>query len=165
VKRIKQLIILAIVVVTSGCSLLQQAPNDSSQASSLVNSIANNTIVQQLEAQYAEWKGVKYAYGGLKKSGVDCSGFVYRTFKDRLNKLLPRSTVKQSEIGRSVEISNLQSGDLVFFKTGFKVRHVGIYTSGNNFLHASTSKGVMISNLDNPYWKDAFWQARRVLSH
>jgi cell wall-associated NlpC family hydrolase len=61
-----------------------------------------------------------------------------------------------------VALDELQTADLVFFKTGWKTRHVGIYIGEGQFLHASTSRGVMISSLDNPYWQRHYWTSRRV---
>jgi cell wall-associated NlpC family hydrolase len=88
---------------------------------------------------------------------------VQRTFKDKLNIQIPRTTALQSEFGEEVSIEDLKMGDLVFFKTGFKVRHVGIYLEGGKFLHASTKRGVTISRLDNPYYEKHFWKVIRVL--
>jgi cell wall-associated NlpC family hydrolase len=120
------------------------------------------SIVKSLEAQHALWKGVKYRMGGLSKKGVDCSGFVYLTFKSRFKMNIPRTTELLQRYGMSIKRSELRPGDLVFFKSKRKVRHVGIYYKDGKFLHASTSRGVMISSLDNVYWKKHYWQSRRV---
>lgn len=117
-----------------------------------------NTLYQQ----YRQWKGVRYELGGLSKQGVDCSGFVYLTFMNKLGRKLPRTTAKQSRTGTRVEKHELQPGDLVFFRTENKIRHVGIYLDDGQFLHASTSEGVTISSLGNQYWQQNYWQARRV---
>ncbi len=116
-----------------------------------------------LYAQYKDWKGTPYRLGGLNKKGIDCSGFVYLTFKDQFGLKLPRTTKDQVKRGTRVYIGELQAGDLIFFKTAWRTRHVGIYLSDGRFLHASTSKGVIISRLDNVYWKKKYWQSRRVL--
>ena len=119
-------------------------------------------LEQQLYRQYNEWKGVKYKLGGLSKQGIDCSGFVFETFRSKFNVSIPRTTELQSKYGVKVARTAVQMGDLIFFKTDRKVRHVGIYLEDGKFLHASTSKGVTISNLSNQYWKDRYWQTRRV---
>ncbi len=116
----------------------------------------------RLYQQYREWRGTPYRDGGLSKQGVDCSGFVQITFARQLGYQLPRSTSQQVLLGRAVSVKQLQVGDLVFFKTGHKVRHVGIYLGDGNFLHASTSRGVIISSLNNAYWRGNYWQARRL---
>jgi probable lipoprotein NlpC len=76
--------------------------------------------------------------------------------------VLPRSTGFQAELGENIGKSQLRAGDLVFFKTGRTVRHVGVYLEDGRFLHASTSQGVMISGLDESYWKSAYWKAKRL---
>ncbi|MGH8762807.1 MAG: NlpC/P60 family protein, partial [Nitrosospira sp.] len=76
--------------------------------------------------------------------------------------VLPRSTEFQAELGEDIGKAQLRAGDLVFFKTGISVRHVGVYLEGGRFLHASTSKGVMISRLNESYWKSAYWKAKRL---
>ncbi len=65
-------------------------------------------------------------------------------------------------MGTEITRQQLQAGDLVFFNTSRKVRHVGIYIEGGKFLHASTSKGVMISNIENIYWEEVYWKAVRI---
>ncbi|TKG10403.1 C40 family peptidase, partial [Vibrio lentus] len=75
---------------------------------------------------------------------------------------LPRTTKDQSQQGKEIAYEQAISGDLVFFKTSPKVRHVGVYLGNKQFLHASTSKGVIISRLDNPYWASKFWHFRRI---
>lgn len=115
-----------------------------------------------LEAQHEDWKGVPYRYGGLSPRGVDCSGFVYLTFLSRLGMEVPRTTTELLQSGEKVKRDEIQVGDLVFFRTGPGNRHVGIYMGNGDFLHASSSQGVMTSSLSNPYWHRRFWQARRL---
>lgn len=121
-------------------------------------------VIAQLREQLSQWYGTPYHYGGMDLNGIDCSGFVYRTFNDRFAISLPRTTKAQTTYGTRINVADLQPGDLVFFKTGGGENglHVGIYDSDRAFIHASTSKGVMRSSLDNVYWKKVFWQARRL---
>jgi cell wall-associated NlpC family hydrolase len=127
--------------------------------------MANHAQVRsQLLKQLSEWKGVPYRYGGLSKSGVDCSGFIYLTFAEEFGIRIPRTTQSQMLNGIVVEQSDLIPGDLVFFQTGYKQRHVGIYVGKNQFIHTSSSRGVMSSRLDNPYWQDAYWHSRRMVN-
>ena len=121
----------------------------------------DSPVVKKILEHYSQWKGVKYREGGMSKQGVDCSGYVYLSYKNSLNKKIPRTTELLSQSGKLINSAQIKPGDLVFFKTGFKVRHVGIYIKDNQFVHASSSRGVMISKLNNPYWLDAFWMARR----
>ncbi|MBE9532121.1 MAG: C40 family peptidase, partial [Proteobacteria bacterium] len=141
--RIRSLILsLSILLLFSACG--PSVKKDDAHSSS-VNIKNKSGVASSLYVQHSEWKGVRYRYGGLSKKGVDCSGFVYLTFKSDFDIVLPRTTKGQAKEGKSVKRSKLRPGDLVFFKTSRKVRHVGIYIEDDKFLHASTSKGVMIS--------------------
>lgn len=115
-----------------------------------------------LYAQYDEWKGTPHRIGGLNKDSIDCSGLVYITFKSKLGIVLPRSTDLQVELGIHIDKDELRTGDLVFFKTGKSLRHVGVYLEKGRFLHASEKQGVAISSLNNVYWKSTYWKARRL---
>lgn len=104
-----------------------------------------------------EWYGTKYKYGGVTKAGVDCSGFCNVLYNKVYKKELPRSTKDIVKIVNKVSQPKLKEGDLVFFNiSGKKNSHVGLYLINDYFVHASTSKGVIISNLTNPYYKKAF---------
>lgn len=121
----------------------------------------NSTKIEQI---YNKWKGTPYKLGGTNKKGIDCSGFVHIIFKDEFNINLPRITKEQAKVGVKVNKKDLQSGDLVLFrlKNSANNLHVGIYHKDGRFIHASTSKGVMVSSLNDGYWKDRYWQARRI---
>lgn len=149
--------LIVISLILSGCSSHRAPP----PGGKLSDSIA---VVAQLNDQLRQWRGAPYRYGGLERSGVDCSGFVYRTFRDRFDIQLPRSTKQQTSLGTRVSRDELLPGDLVFFKTGSGASglHVGIYDTDDQFIHASTSQGVTRSSLSNVYWKRAYWQARRL---
>ncbi|MCX0500015.1 NlpC/P60 family protein [Erwinia billingiae] len=148
--------LLLIVVILAGCSSHAPPPNGR-----LSDSI---TVIAQLNEQLSQWHGTPYRYGGMGRGGVDCSGFVYLTFRDRFDLQLPRTTVAQTDIGTRIRKDELLPGDLVFFKTGSGENglHVGIYDTDDQFIHASTSQGVIRSSLNNVYWKKVFWQARRI---
>lgn len=118
-----------------------------------------------LMAEYESWKGTPYRFGGESSAGIDCSALVQRIFRDSLDFDLPRSTRGQALIGQRVDKAALKTGDLVFFKPEQSGRHVGIYLDDGRFLHASSSKGVRISRLDNPYWQRYYWQSRRALDN
>lgn len=118
----------------------------------------------RLRSASSRWEGVPHEWGGTSHRGVDCSGLVQSVFQNEFQLSLPRSTEKQVQAGTTVSRSELQPGDLVFFRPGWKKRHVGIYLSDGKFLHASSSEGVTVSPLDRSYWDEHWWQARRVLS-
>ncbi len=151
---------LVVLVFTSLLSACSQANNRSMPPAKALTS-SDGPVVHKLYQHYNEWRGVQYREGGLSRQGVDCSGFVHLAFKKRFNKRIPRSTELLSKGGKAVGQQALRPGDLVFFKTGWKKRHVGIYVGKGQFMHASSSRGVMMSKLNNPYWSDAFWMARR----
>ncbi len=150
-------LILAMVlhVAVTACASKRSLPL------SAETSAEDSKIVTLLYDQYNSWRGVRYQEGGLSKSGVDCSGYVHLTYKERLDQTIPRSTELMAKSGTEINPKEMRPGDLVFFKTGWKKNHVGIYLKNGKFMHASTSRGVMISKLNNPYWSDAFWMARR----
>lgn len=126
------------------------------------------TKVRQAKAQAIistaeQYIGVRYQWGGSSPAtGFDCSGFTSYVFAQN-GITLPRTSVNQYAIGSAVSYSNLQPGDLVFFsfaKNGI-VDHVGIYVGNNQFINASSSKGVTIYTLSS-YWQNIFMGGRRV---
>ncbi len=161
------------LILLSGCSSDNHRPapvteptqkaNSTTQTNTITVKPKQTSIKQALLNHYQEWKGVTYKYGGLSKNGIDCSGFVYLTYKKLFGIKLPRSTKLLSSIGKRINQTQLKPGDLVLYKTSRTVRHAGIYIGDNKFLHASKSKGVMISDMNLDYWNDRFWQARRIL--
>lgn len=116
----------------------------------------------KIAAFHSEWQGVPYRLGGGTKKGIDCSAFVSVAYQKMVGLTLPRTVAEQQNLGRPVDRDKLRKGDLVFFKTGWTTRHVGIYVGGENFLHVSTSQGVKISSLHNSYWASKYWNARRI---
>ncbi|EKO3865230.1 C40 family peptidase [Vibrio harveyi] len=150
---------LIISVLLSACS---SGPDPETQVnpSLSVNQLLSDN--QDLYQFYHEWEGTPYRLGGTKKSGIDCSAFVQKAFVEAYKMSLPRTTRQQSKQGVEMSWSDAQQGDLVFFKTKRSTYHVGIYLGNKQFMHASTSKGVIISRIDNPYWASKFWQVRRV---
>jgi len=123
----------------------------------------NSALVkQQLLRQYNEWKGTQYKIGGLNRQGVDCSGFVYVTFRSKLGLEIPRTTELQLKVGADIAKADLRSGDLIFFKTGLFTRHIGVYMGKGQFIHASSSRGVTLSSLNNKYWQSKYWLSKRL---
>jgi len=111
----------------------------------------------------APWLGTPYMSGGSSKNGADCSGFVSSVYLEKEGMYLPRTTTDEFKLGRSVSKGSLEIGDLVFFGERGNVNHVGIFVGNGNFIHASTSNGVMVSPLDDIYWKPRYIGARRYL--
>ncbi len=128
----------------------------------------SNTDRKKLLEDAKYFKGGKYVWGGTTPQGFDCSGYVqYLYKKHKVN--LPRTAYAQSKRGKSVDINNLQKGDLLFFltdkKRGIPVTHVGIYLGGGQFIHAaSKKKGIIISPVHNGYYSNKFVSAKRVIN-
>ncbi len=151
-----------LVVGLTACSS-QPSKTISLQKPSSPVDLKNSQVVQsKLKQQYRLWKGTPYKYGGTSLKGVDCSAFVQNTFRLALGHTLPRTTRTQIKKGRKVSKSALKPGDIVFFKIAGNALHNGVYLGQSKFIHASTSRGVTISNLNNVYWKKNYYTARRI---
>lgn len=126
-------------------------------------STASANSFDSLLSSARTYLGVPYKLGGTTRNGIDCSAYTQAVFKEN-GISIPRTTGQQYNTGKAVAKSNLQNGDLVFFNTmGRGVSHVGIYIGSNNFIHASTSRGVMISSINDPYyWGSRYLGAKRV---
>lgn len=110
-----------------------------------------------------DWYGVPYKYAGKDKHGIDCSGLASTLYLQVYKKTISPSTKALAEETKKIKDSDLKEGDLLFFNTdGKKVSHVGVYLQNNKFVHASTKKGVMISDLNEPYFKKTYLHAGRV---
>ncbi len=112
-----------------------------------------------------KWLGTRYVYGGHSRSGTDCSGFVMEVYDRAASIKLPRSTTKQRDFCKSIKRSDLDVGDLVFFtsrKGRGKVSHVGMYIGDGKMIHASSSKGVIVSDLDEKYYVTNYHSSGRV---
>jgi lipoprotein Spr len=100
----------------------------------------------------------------MSHDGIDCSALTQHLFKEVFNVDLPRRVVDQRVEGLQIHRDSLEAGDLVVFRgTLFGRPHIGVYISGGDFLHASSSKGVTISNLSEHYWKKKFRMGRRII--
>ena len=122
-----------------------------------------NTPRGDFENYARQWLGAKYAYGKATKTKTDCSGYVMQVYKGYYNIALDHSASKmyKDSRGKSVSRGSLKEGDLVFFGSLWKIDHVGIYLTGDRFIHASTSKGVMVSPMHDKYWSPKYQGARR----
>jgi lipoprotein Spr len=126
-----------------------------------VEEIRDNKIYSFIE----EWYGTPYKFGGLDRSGTDCSGFVLNFMFANYDIRLPRKSSDQYLQSKRIKKHALQEGDLVFFITRGKkngISHVGVYLCNNKFVHAATNGGVMINDLDESYYSQHYAGAGRV---
>lgn len=123
------------------------------------------TRASELAMRAMSMLGIRYKYGGTTPElGMDCSGLVRYLFKETWGAELPRTTEEISRLGRHVDAKDLQTGDLVFYKTlQHAFSHVGIYLGDNKFIHSPATGGeVRIESMDLGYWRKRFNGARRI---
>lgn len=121
--------------------------------------ITNEKLYQFID----DWYAVPYKYAGKDKHGIDCSGFTGVLCATVYNKKVSASSKAIYEETKRISMSDLKEGDLVFFViNGKSVSHVGVYLQHNKFVHASTRRGVIISDLDEPYYKKYYHGAGRI---
>jgi lipoprotein Spr len=123
-----------------------------------VEQLQDNSLLEHVD----EWYGTRYRYGGSTKSGIDCSAFVQAIYLSAFAVSLPRTARDQYRNSRIVSATEMKTGDLVFFNTTGGISHVGIYLQNNKFIHASTSYGVTISDMFDPYYLRRFIGVGRI---
>lgn len=162
-------VIFAIIVclLLSSCSSRKKKPAiDSKNDVVAVKTLKSDSERGKLVAEAMTWLGTPYAYAKADKGiGTDCSGMVLRVYEKITGRKLPRNSAKQAEFCEKISASKLQQGDLVFFATGKdpnRVSHVGIMLDSDSFIHASSSKGVVISKVSSPYYTRTFIMYGRV---
>lgn len=181
------LIVIAIGWISSGCGMVRHtarpaggigaaptaAPGpgnsepetspESNRAQGTTTVGSMNEVQSSLMDAYHKWKGTPYRLGGASQQGVDCSQLMHLIFEEYFRVELPPTTRTQLNVGQGIRRKAIRTGDLIFFRTGRKTLHVGVAVNHGEFLHASTSNGVMISKLGNSYWRSRYLEARRVL--
>ncbi len=164
--------LLIIIVLTScGSSFKNKAVISSKNRTTAKAKTTRNSNFKKIKSivSYAKtFDGTRYKYGGTTRKGMDCSGLVYTSFKKE-NIILPRTSKTMATQGKAISLKKVNVGDLLFFKTNKRknvISHVGLVVEIKGvikFIHASTSRGVIISSLDEKYWSKCFVAARRVL--
>lgn len=124
-----------------------------------ITQILNMDLYKSIE----NWLGTPYRYAGKSLEGIDCSSFVNKVYETAYCYLLTGNSADLFKQVTHLPKDKLQEGDLVFFKINRKtISHVGVYLGGNKFAHASRSKGVIVSDLESPYYKKYFVKGGRV---
>ncbi len=139
------------VTPASGSEEITAPPNPSS------------SIEHRMQGEIESWMGTPYLYGGVSKSGVDCSAFTQAVFRS-VGIEIPRRASRQSAAAETVSRSDLRYGDLIFFNTsGSGISHCGIYLGNGEFVHASSSRGVVRDILSHPYYSARYVTGGRFL--
>ena len=137
-------------------------------AAAISEAIAHEKTLDNILSEASTYLGTPYRFGGSTRNGIDCSAFVLNVYGESTGLEWPRVAAEQAEVGEKVDLQELQKGDLVFFAHGRRISHVGIVQEITEngevkFIHAATSKGVMISSLSDSYWAPKYRFAKRVL--
>lgn len=128
-----------------------------------------NKTADKVVAKALTFSGTRYKFGGETKRGMDCSGLVYVALKEN-DISFPRVSYQMANEGKRVKLTDIEKGDLLFFKTsksGKRINHVGLVVDvdGDNiqFIHSTSSRGVIVSSLREGFWNHSFVKATRVL--
>ncbi|QJB32338.1 C40 family peptidase [Chitinophaga oryzae] len=144
--------------ITYASANLENAQSWQFKYAQLLDVPVENVLNFDLYNFIEEWWGTPYRLGGKTREGIDCSGFVNTLVSSVFQFALTGNSAElYSKVRQHLKGRDLREGDLVFFKIHHKrISHVGIYLDNDKFVHASTSNGVMISDLNEPYWKRYF---------
>ncbi len=164
--------VLMLMTVLSGCKSSRHVVSGSSAsrfgtAESTVTLAYTTELGKRLVKEAHRWLDTPYRYGGHTRGiGTDCSGMVMEVYDKTLGIALPRNSAEQCRFATDIKRDRLRLGDLIFFATGNKnnVSHVGIYIGDGKMIHASSSRGVMISKLDETYWMNSYVTSGRILA-
>ena len=164
----KKVLQLLFVLILSACGVKKKAPNTAS-SSNHNSSPAAFSLAENIVATAQTYDGTPYKYAGTTRKGMDCSGLVYTAFKTH-GQNLPRASYLMAEKGVKITLNEVKKGDLLFFKTSKnrnRISHVGLVVSNGGepirFIHATTSRGVLVSSLSENYWMNAFTEARSIM--
>lgn len=167
--------VFLIVVLFTGCATSRQAERAHKAAEEAQEKALKEKYADKLEVDTAnvtnyplysfidEWYGIPYHYGGHSKNGVDCSDFAAILYQTVYGKQLSGTAGDEFQQCNVIKKADLQEGDLVFFRIkGKYISHVGVYLMNNKFVHASVHSGVVISSLDESYYKLRFYKGGRL---
>lgn len=166
---------VALLLICAGCGVHRTVVSEKTETASERQTVADYRYLSErlgidvtskdeqhlaLYKEAAEWLGTPYRYGGISQSGCDCSGMVMQIYKSVYQLNLERNSAMMKEKNcREIRRNQLNTGDLVFFATSGnrkRINHVGIYLKDNKFIHASSSRGVIVSDLDESYYQRTY---------
>ena len=148
-------LILGLLVFVSSCKTRKYTTKPAEKAAAAADAMSHLKS-KNLYRFITDWAGVKYKFGGLDKNGIDCSGFAFLLNKEIYGINLPRISRDQALATKQKNIDRLEEGDLVFFAFGGgAVDHVGVYLNNGYFVHASTTRGVIVDDLNLPFYQNA----------
>jgi len=165
----KKLVLLALLsLLLTSCGASKKSTSSVGKRTSTTTTVSSKKITKVI--QHAKtFEGTRYKFGGTDRKGMDCSGLVYVSF-GKENIELPRVSRDMAKRGTKLKLNQTEKGDLVFFKTSKNrktINHVGLVVANKRgeiqFIHSTTSRGVIVSSLSEKYWKNAFVEVRRII--
>ncbi|MAZ71594.1 MAG: hypothetical protein CMC70_00460 [Flavobacteriaceae bacterium] len=162
--------LLLLTVFLASCGSSKRSSSTKVRTSNKVESTSNpNSTAGKIIKHAKSFEGTRYKFGGTTKKGMDCSGLIYTSFATE-NIILPRISRDMAKQGERISLLKVQEGDLVFFQTNKSknvINHVGLVVFNKSgvlkFIHSTSSRGVIISDISEAYWNNSFVQARRVI--
>ncbi len=182
----RQICILVLSILITGCGAVKKKTTYSKTRKVSVPASKEKTIVteksdddrargtasrskaDEIIDTALKFSGTRYKFGGTTKKGMDCSGLLYVSFGEH-DVSLPRTSYHMAEEGKRIKLRNVEKGDLLFFRTrksAKRINHVGMVVAVGSeikFIHASSSRGVIVSSLREGFWNNAFVRANRIL--
>jgi len=177
-KKTALVILISIAAFSASAQTAKITPNISTQAvtedsenlaskyfSQIMGVALSATSNVKLFQTIYDWIGTPYRLGGDTKKGIDCSGFAHEVYDKVFNTSIANNSRNIFSMVNPVVKDELKEGDLIFFKIHSRsITHVGVYLGDGRFAHASSSKGVMVSNLSSAYWQRYYYKGGRLLS-
>lgn len=183
----RKIFVFFIIILLTGCGVVKKKTTYGKERTVTVAAAEKDTVAQANNFPDSEktivvlekadliintamaYSGVRYRYGGTTKKGMDCSGLLYVSF-GKNDIPLPRISYQMADEGKKIKLNKVTKGDLLFFKTskkGKKINHVGLVVAVDGrdirFIHATSSRGVIVSSLQEGFWNYSFVKATRVL--
>lgn len=156
------IILLAAMAFLSSCGSRRSTVYKESRGAKAAEAMSN-VKSKELYRFITDWTGVRYRLGGLDKRGIDCSGFALLLNKEIYGLKLPRRSKDQADVIKEKNVSQLKEGDLIFFSFGGNgIDHVGVYLNHGFFVHASTTRGVIVDDLSLPAYQRVLVKAGPV---